>query len=83
MGAAQRECGDGRTCRSCTHFIDDPGTIEAEFPGIPVFGSAYSSARGHAGICEERGRFMDPLPAGYCETFAPREEHPRATSGAS
>jgi len=60
------------TCLDCVHFVDDPGLIESEFPGIPVFGSAYSSARGLAGICEERQRFMDPLPASYCRTFEER-----------
>ena len=29
-----------RTCRSCVHFDDDPGRLEAEFPYLTVFGSA-------------------------------------------
>lgn len=63
-----------QSCQSCVHFIDDPGAIEAEFPTLTVFGSAYSSARGHAGICVETDRFMDPLPAYCCPSFAPQGE---------
>jgi len=66
----------GRSCRSCTHFDDDPAVIEAEFPYLCVFGSAYSSARGHAGICRERERFMDPLPAEHCLSFTLRGPTP-------
>lgn len=58
-----------RTCQCCVHFDDDPASIEAEFPYITVFGSAYSSARGEAGICQELERFMDPIPASYCPSF--------------
>ena len=49
--------------------MDDPAYIEAEFPYITTFGSAYSSARGDAGICEKLDRFLDPLPAEYCPSF--------------
>jgi hypothetical protein len=45
--------------------------IESEIPGLTSFGSAYSSARGHAGICKEHDRFMDPmraLPIPRCQT---------------
>ena len=65
---------DELTCFSCVHFVDDPGAIEMEFPGIPVFGSAYSSSRGHAGMCQELDRFLDPLPASCCPSFVLREE---------
>ena len=68
----ETESKSQRTCFSCVHFVDDPGAIEAEFPGIPVFGSAYSSSRGHAGMCQELDRFMDPLPASCCPSFALR-----------
>jgi hypothetical protein len=61
-----------QTCRQCAHFVDDPAFIEAEFPGLTPFGSAYSSARGHAGICQELGRFMDPVLAKDCPSFKPR-----------
>jgi hypothetical protein len=63
-----------RTCRHCVHFDDDPASIEAEFPFITTFGSAYSSARGEAGICGELDRFMDPMPARACPSFALHEE---------
>ena len=60
------------TCRSCRHFYDDPSSLEAEFPYLTVFGSAFSSARGEAGMCEELDRFIDPVPARCCPSFAPR-----------
>jgi len=60
---------DGLTCRSCIHFDDDPGRLEIEVPGILVFGSAFSSARGHAGMCHRLDRFLDPLPARDCPSF--------------
>jgi hypothetical protein len=63
-----------RTCRHCALFIDDPASIEAEVPNLTVFGSAYSSARGDAGICREFDRFMDPLPAKGCPSFTLRGE---------
>jgi hypothetical protein len=58
-----------RTCRSCVHFDDDPAHLEAEIPGILVFGSAYSSARGHAGMCKKLDRFLDPLLAVNCPSY--------------
>jgi hypothetical protein len=69
---AQTEPRIGLTCRSCVHFDDDPGRLEREVPGILVFGSAYGSSRGHAGLCIELGRFHDPLPAGSCPAFVRR-----------
>jgi len=61
-----------QTCQHCAHFVDDPASIEAEFPNLTALGSAYSSARGHAGICQDLGRFMDPMPAKDCLSFVPR-----------
>ena len=63
-----------QTCQHCAHFVDDPAAIEAEIPGLTSFGSAYSSARGYAGICQELDRFMDPVPAQECSLFEPREQ---------
>ena len=60
------------TCQHCANFNDDPAFIEAEIPGLTSFGSAYSSARGNAGICRELDRFMDPVPAQECPLFEPR-----------
>ena len=59
-----------RTCHHCVHFIDSPAAIEARIPNLTVFGSAYSAARGAAGVCREFDRFMDPLPATSCPAFA-------------
>jgi hypothetical protein len=58
-----------RTCRSCAHFDDDPAHLEAEVPGILIFGSAYSSARGHAGMCRKLDRFLDPVLADRCPSY--------------
>jgi hypothetical protein len=66
-----------QTCQHCAHFVDDPASIEAEFPYITVFGSAYSSARGHAGICRELDRFMDPVLAQGCPSFVLRGQTER------
>ena len=62
-----------QTCQHCVHFDDDPASIEAKIPGLTSFGSAYSSARGHAGICQEFDRFMDPVMALNCPSFEARK----------
>lgn len=62
-----------QTCQQCAKFDDDPASIEAEIPGLTSFGSAYSSARGHAGICREFDRFMDPVVALDCPSFEARK----------
>lgn len=60
------------TCRNCAHFVDDPADIEPEFPSVKILGSFYASVRGSAGICRDRDRFMDPIPAADCPAFLPR-----------
>jgi hypothetical protein len=65
---------DGKSCRHCARFVDDPAVIEREFPGINILGSMYASVRGSAGICREFDRFMDPIPAAECQAFVPREK---------
>jgi hypothetical protein len=60
------------TCRHCRHFVDDPARIEAEFPNLTILGSAYSSARGEAGICRKHNTFNDPVDARQCPWFASR-----------
>jgi hypothetical protein len=62
------------TCRHCKYFVDDPALIEAEFPNLTILGSAYSSARGEAGICRKQDTFNDPLDARQCPWFEPRPE---------
>jgi hypothetical protein len=63
-----------QTCQHCRHFVDDPAVIEAEIPGLTSFGSAYSSARGHAGICRAFDRFLDPMYAWECPSFEARAD---------
>ena len=58
---------DETSCRACRFFFDDPLLLEAELPGIGALSSAFGSTRGNAGICEQTGRFHDPLPP--CEDF--------------
>ena len=70
------------TCRSCVHFDDDPAHLEAEVPGILVFGSAYSSARGHAGMCRRLDRFLDPILARQCPSFKALDDSDEPTSSA-
>jgi hypothetical protein len=67
-----------QTCRSCAHFVDDPACIEAEFPNLTIFGSAYSSARGDAGICQALDLFTDPLTAKDCASFVCTETNGRS-----
>lgn len=62
-----------QTCQHCCHFVDHPAAIEAEFPYLTVFGSAYASARGNAGLCSKRDLFLDPMPAQECLSFRLRE----------
>jgi hypothetical protein len=62
----------GGTCLDCVHFEDDPARIEAELTNIGILGSAWSSARGSAGICRELGRLGDPVRAESCPWFLSR-----------
>lgn len=59
-------------CNICVHFIFDPDCLERMFPGWTILGSAYGSSRGHAGVCEYYGRFMEPLSGESCPGFRPR-----------
>ena len=46
------------TCRSCTHFRNDPAYLEQAIPGIRSMGSAWASVRGDDGLCEHRGCYL-------------------------
>jgi len=61
-------------CQHCVHFVDDPALIEAEIPNLTIFGSAYSSARGDAGICRKLDLFLDPVLGEHCPSFSLRGE---------
>jgi hypothetical protein len=54
------------------HGGDYIDRIEAQVPNLTLFGSAYSSARGDAGLCNALDRFLDPVPAGSCPSFTHR-----------
>jgi hypothetical protein len=47
------------SCATCRQFDNDPESLEREFPGWTILGSAYGSARGSAGICRLREIFLD------------------------
>jgi hypothetical protein len=49
------------TCRECKHFNNDPAWLERELPGLNALSSAYSSARGEAGICVKRDIYLSPI----------------------
>ncbi len=65
-----------QTCAHCRHFDDDPASLERRLPGLTALGSAYSSARGDAGICDVHARYQTPVPAGGCPEFEPRAGQP-------
>lgn len=60
------------TCRDCSHFDDDPASLERRLPGLTALSSAYSSVRGDAGICQASGRYLLPLDAAGCPDFRRR-----------
>ena len=60
------------TCEECDLFVDDSAVIEHEFPCATILGSIFAVVRESAGICKERDRFMDPIPAADCPLFVPR-----------
>lgn len=55
-------------CNDCMYFQNDPKAIEAALPGLTILGSAYSSSRGDAGICEQQDVFL--VPVEQCSDFA-------------
>jgi len=55
------------TCKDCKFFDYDPKSLELIFPGLKILGSAYSSARGDAGICNLYNLFL--LPGKVCPQF--------------
>ena len=71
-----RSSGNGESeamsrCNKCLYFQNDPKAIEAAFPGLTILGSAYSSSRGDAGICERRDLFL--VPVEQCDDFVEKE----------
>ncbi len=59
------------TCKECKFFDNDPESLELTFPGFKILGSAYSSARGDAGICNFHNLFL--LPGKACPEFEKKE----------
>jgi hypothetical protein len=64
----------GRTCLHCSHFDDDPGHFEAEFPGITILSSGYGDSKGTTGLCRALGRLVQPGDS--CDEFERRLPRP-------
>jgi len=58
------------TCGICTHFVDEPGRIEAMIPGLTTMGSARASVRADDGICLVHDLIVTARDS--CDRFAPR-----------
>jgi hypothetical protein len=41
----------GKLCRSCMHFQNDPSLIEKTYPGLVAMGSGFASVRDQDGFC--------------------------------
>ncbi len=65
------------TCKECKFFDNDPESLESTFPGFKILGSAYSSARGDAGICNFHNLFL--LPGKACPEFEKKEAFSQTT----
>jgi hypothetical protein len=70
-----------RTCQECRHFDNEAASLEKRLPGLTIFGSAYSSARGEAGICALSGRYLDAIKD--CDSFEREEVSPQAKKAAT
>jgi hypothetical protein len=49
--------GDTRACRTCRHFEQRAGALEAMLPGLSALSSAYGSVRAGDGLCKLRERY--------------------------
>ncbi len=49
------------TCRDCKYFNNDPEWLEKELLGLNALSSAYSSARGEAGVCIKLDLYLSPI----------------------
>jgi hypothetical protein len=54
-------------CRNCTHFDNDPATIEAVFNGMSALSSAWGSVRADDGICRRNDRYLSAHA--FCAEF--------------
>jgi len=68
------------SCRSCTHFRNDPKYLEAEFPGWTALGSAYGSTRAEDGICGLHGIYLSARQ--WCAQHEPGGGSPNASAAA-
>jgi hypothetical protein len=74
LALLRRTPSRGGTCGACTHFRDDPHTIEAMLPGLRAMGSGFASVRGRDGICTLRDVILSH-DAG-CARFEPHAADP-------
>jgi hypothetical protein len=54
----QKERPAAPSCWRCTHFVNDPGKIEAAMPGLVIMSSAYGSVRAEDGLCQRHDRYV-------------------------
>ena len=59
------------SCRSCAHFRNDPGYLEAAFAGLASLSSAYGSVRGEDGLCLRHDRYLGARSC--CADFTERD----------
>ena len=57
-------------CLNCSHFNNDPVSLESIFTNLRIMGSAYSSVCGDSGICDCDDCFR--LPRTACDNYMPR-----------
>jgi hypothetical protein len=57
-------------CANCQHFDNSPATLERQFPGLKVMGSAYSSVKKEDGLCRHHQRYLSATAT--CDLFEHR-----------
>jgi len=73
MPAAQRR----GSCGSCTHFSNEPATLEKALPGYTAMGSGHASVSCDDGLCQLHGLYLSA--ADSCPSFASRLSPDQAT----
>ncbi len=61
LAAVRWASRDARRCGTCTHFDNDPRTLERTFSNLAVMSSGFASVKSRDGLCNLRHIY---LPAG-------------------
>ncbi len=59
-----------QVCASCRHFSNQPGEVEAAFPGLTTLSSAYAAVRASDGLCALHERYL--AASARCEDWSLR-----------